>query len=139
MTVWRSPGHTRGNHVSGSACSSRAWDVIMSALPFVVCGVSFVTNDQDFGPETRKLAVIGSLYRMLLDAEIVNVVHVLCRAGAFGCVGPRSGVHHCDRDGMLRFNLNLHVAAPGTWIIGAGGVVVGRVESHRLSIDRKLI
>src|SRR3979490_2999935 len=129
MTVWRSPGNTRGNHASGRACTRRAlvlgMSMIMIAIPFVVFGVSFVTNDQDFGPETRKLAVIGSLYRMLLDAEIVNVVHVLCRAGALGCVGPCSGVHHCDRDGMLRFNLNLHVAAPGTWIIGASGVVVG--------------
>src|ERR1700737_2919273 len=127
MAVCRCPGNTRGNHVSGRACTRRALALGMSmsliAIPFVVFGVSFVTNDQDFGPEPREFAVIGSLYRMLLDAEIVNVVHVLCRAGVLGCVGPCSGIHHRDRDRMLCFNLNLRVAAPGTRIIGASGVV----------------
>ena len=72
---------------------------------------------------------------MLLGADIVNGVYVSGPVWVFGYVRPFSRFRHGDGDWVLRFDIDVNVAALGTRIVGTGGVIVGRVEAHGLTIE----
>ena len=91
-----------------------------------VWAVALVANDESHGVRRQ----VASVYRgddVFLEADGLKVAEGI---GMLDGVGPGIGVGQKDRDGFLRIDFNVNVAAIGSGVIGAAGMIVRGIETQ---------
>src|SRR5690349_24925616 len=77
------------------------------------------------------MASVGGPDHVLLSAYIAEVLHAFCvRHGT----APLIRCRHGNRDWLLCVNVNVHIPALRSWMVGPAVVVEGGIQPNRLTI-----